>query len=398
MIRAVLLQISLFLVLVLPATAFVVEGPRRAAVSAVEHLKTAPRWGTTDGSLLETGERGLGGGLEYVLDESLCGLNFIHDTSCAARKEAVRDALGQWGSGHPSIWFVDVTGEIAPSFPLAAAGVTRQGGEIDFFGSTPADFPPFVNPQLTGYTLFYERPIQALEMTNGKMLSGPIGVIESADVRLNASLCYYLDASRAVPECVHFASLLLHEISHALGIGHPEENVHLNLDTDRVPGNEIKIDCQAPERGLIVATDYDGAALAHGRDVQGPGRWRRGLTWDDVAARDALYPNCDIERIERAPASWGAFALAANGATGISRFAPSKEAAGADALAKCELEGGSCRIVSRFNGCFAFATNDQNAFGHAQASRSDYARVDAVLSCSEAGKDCRVNTSFCAYE
>ena len=385
--------------IILPATAFVVEGPRRPAVSALAHLMTAPRWSQTEGSFLETGARGFGGGLEYVIDDSLCEMNFIDGASCELRKAAVRDALDQWASGHPSLWFVDLTGKVAPSFPLAATGQTQQGAEIDFFGSTAAEFPIFHNPATTGYTVFYERPQAELELTNGNILRGPIGVIESADVRLNADLCYYLDVAQAVEACVHFPSLLLHEISHALGIGHPEEKVHLNLDTDNIPGNEIAIDCRAPERGLMVTTDYDGAAVAHGRDVQGPGRWRRGLTWDDVAARDALYPHCGIERIERATPRWGAFALAANGATGVSRFARTKEIATEDALAKCTAEEGTvCRIVSSFNGCFAFATNERGAFGHAQSSRSDHARVDAVLACSEAGEDCRVAVDFCAYE
>ena len=384
---------------VLPAFGFVVEGPRRPAVSAQAHLETAPRWGNSSSAFLQTGERGLGGGLEYVIDDSICQMSFVDGASCAARQQAIRGALDQWASGHPSIWFVDITGQVAPSFPLAAAGETRQGAEIDFFGSTAVDFPVFRNTRITGYTLFYERPQASLEMTNGHVLNGPIGVIESADVRLNADRCYYLDAENPVAACVHFPSLLLHEISHAIGIGHPEEKVHLNLDTDDVAGNELQIDCQAPANGLMVTTDYDGAAVAHGQDVQGPGRWRRGLSWDDVAARDALYPNCDIERIERAKPRWGAFALAADGAIGVSRFARTADLASEDALAKCSaVEGTVCRIVAAFNGCFAFATNKDGAFGHAQASRSDHARVDAVLACSEAGEDCRVAIDFCAYE
>ena len=394
-----LFLVALLFALVLPAAAFVVEGPRKSGISALEHLATAPRWANSDSALLQSGERGLGGGLEYVVDDSICRMNFVDGANCAARSEAIRDALDQWASGHPSIWFVDVTGQIAPSFPLAAAGETGQGSEIDFFASTAEEFPVFRNSQTTGYTLFYERPQASMELTNGNVLSGPIGVIESADVRLNADRCYYLDAAQAVEQCVHFPSLLLHEISHALGIGHPEEKVHLNLDTDQIPGNEIVIDCDAPSNGLMVATEYDGAAVAHGQDVQGPGRWRRGLTWDDVAARDALYPNCDIERIERAKPRWGAFALAADGAMGVSQFARTADLAREDALAKCSAaEGTVCRVVSSFNGCFAFATNVEGAFGHALASRSDHARVDAVIACSEAGDDCRVAVDFCAYE
>ena len=59
--------------IILPATAFVVEGPRRPAVSAKAHLATAPRWGNSRSAFLQSGERGLGGGLEYVVDDSICG-------------------------------------------------------------------------------------------------------------------------------------------------------------------------------------------------------------------------------------------------------------------------------------------------------------------------------------
>jgi hypothetical protein len=380
------------------ANAFVVEGPREPASSASDHLDHAPRWGLSSGSMLETGERGLGGGLEYAIDDSICEMRFIDGSSCAQIEQALRDALDHWGSGHPSLSFTDITGRVEPNFPLAALASSGQGAEIDFFGSMPRDFPIFNNASTTGYTLFYERPQASMVLTNGNMSAGPIGRIESADVRFNAGLCYYLDVGQAVDACVHFPSLVLHEISHALGIGHPEDNVRYNLDTDQLPGNEIPINCNDPSEGLIVSFDYDGAALAHGQDVQGSGRWKRGMTWDDVAARDALYPDCRIARIERALPRWGAFALAANGMLGEARLSKSKAEAEAEALATCQSGGDTCRIVSSFNGCFAFATNTQGAFGHAQASRSGHARVDAVLACAEAGEECRVTRDFCAYE
>ena len=380
------------------ASAFVVEGPREPADSATEHLDRAPRWGLSTGSMLETGERGLGGGLEYAIDESVCTMRFIDGSTCEQIEQSLRDALDHWGSGHPSLSFTDITGRVDPNFPLAALASSGQGAEIDFFGATPRDFPIFRNPGTTGYTLFYERPQASMVLTNGTVSEGPIGRIESADVRLNAALCYYLDVAQAVDSCVHFPSLVLHEIGHALGIGHPEDNVRFNLDSDRIPGNEIPIDCRAPSAGLIVSFDYDGAALAHGQDVQGSGRWRRGMTWDDVAARDALYPDCRIERIERALPRWGAFAMAQDGMIGEARLAKNEDDAKQEALATCEADGSVCRVVSSFNGCFAFAANTEGAFGHAQASRSGHARVDAVLACSEAGEDCRVLRDFCAYE
>lgn len=383
-----------------PAMAFVVEGPKQTAKTAEDNLARAPRWPLSVGSMLESGERGLGGGLEYALDDSLCGLTFIDHADCGMVTQAVRDALAEWGSGHPAINFHDITGRLQPQFPRVPSDARIVGAEIDFFGSTPRQFRIFSNRAVNGYTVFYDVEQPSLVLTNGKIASGPISYISSADVHFNASSCYYIDPQYARETCVHFPSLVLHEISHVLGIGHPEDRIAFNLDSDDQPGNEIPIDCQAPTSGLHAVPAYDGAAVAHGHDVHRPGRWQRGLTWDDVAARDALYPHCAIERIERSPPRWGAFALGLHGRTGAAKLAYSPEEAAVSALADCETAGtgGNCHIVARFRDCFAFATSPDGAFGHARAVRSDHARVDAVLACSEAGKDCRVAMEFCAYD
>jgi len=378
---------------------FAVEGPRGGAASAIQHLEQAPRWAAGSASLLETGERGLGGGLEYSVDASVCEMRFIDGASCADVKAAIAGALAEWGSGHPSLWFSDVTGDVEPAFPLAAFGQSGQGAEIDFFGSGAAEFPPFRARLLTGYTIFYERDRGPYPLTNGRV-SLSATRIESADVRFNASRCYYIDVSSARDDCIHFLSLVLHEAAHALGIGHPEDRVAMNLDSDDDPSNEIVIDCMAPSRGLKPSIRYDGASVSMGRDVQGPGRWQRGLTWDDVAARDALYPDCGIQRLQRFTGAWGAFALSPEGISGAAASQPSSEAASRLSLARCRAAGGAdCRIVAAFDGCFAYAEGIAGGAGHARSPRSDHARVDAVLACAErGGRDCRVAQDFCAFD
>lgn len=397
--RAMLAFLLGFLALLLvPAAAFVVEGPKEQAASAEAHLASAARWGVTSGAMITTGERGLGGGLEYAIHPSLCQMSFIDGANCEVRKAALRAALAEWASGHPAIGFVDVTDRVRPAYPRRSSDDRFAGAEIDFFATNRRQFRAFNDRAVNGYTVFYDTPVSTLALTNGTYARAPISQIEGADVHFNREACYYIDITQRRDACVHFPSLVLHEISHTLGIGHPEDRVHLNLDNDMVPGNEIPIDCRAPANGLRVNPNYDGASLAHGRDVQGPGRWRRGLTWDDVAARDALYPHCGIRRIERAAPNWGAFALGEDGSFGTARFSDTAARAEIEALSACQQGGVTCRLVSSFQGCFAFAMNTEGAFGHAQASRSDHARVDAVLSCTEAGAGCKVTTDFCAYD
>ncbi len=389
---------AVFIILAcLAISAFVVEGPRDKSSDALTALHEAPRWGLSSGSLLTTGERGLGGGLEYAIDESVCALSFIDRPACADVHRAIREALAEWGSGHPLVYFTDITGKVAPDYPLGVFGQSNQGAEIDFYGAMPEEFPPFQLAVTTGYTLFYERPQTAMILTNGAVMHHG-SMIESADVRFNASRCYYLDRAKARPACIHFPSLVLHEVSHALGIGHPDENVALNLDTDTDPDNEIPINCRAPVQGLRVSPRINGANVSHGRDVQGPGRWSRGLTWDDVAARDALYPHCGIQRIERFSGSWGAYARSAAGHEGRAQSEKDASTASRKALSQCESGGHDCHLIASFAACFAYATDVEGRAGLARSARSDHARVDAVLACQEQGGDCRVAAEFCAFE
>ncbi len=377
------------------AGGFVVQGPREGGRDAIDHLERAPRWGLSANSLVGSGERGLGGGIEYAIDASVCELRFIDGATCPQIRNGVRKALQAWGEGHPVLTFVDVSDQVVPSLPL---GPGRQGAEIDVFGVGAARFAPFANSQLTGYTIFYERPQSALVLTNGQIAKGA-GRIESADIRLSAERCFYIDPEKGRPACVHFPSVVLHEAGHALGLGHPEEDAALNLDRDGEPGNALTIDCRNPAAGLLVSPRYDAASVLIGQDVQGPGRWLRGLSWDDVAGRDALYPHCAIEARARFGGRWGAYARAGNGREGLALSEADAGAADGQALARCAADGGQdCRVIARFDDCFALAEAPGDVIGSARAGRSDHARVDAVLSCHErGGEGCRVRLQACAF-
>ncbi len=395
----ILRRLALSLIALMGLTGFVVEGPRGGGTDPQDHLDRAPRWSMTQGSLVETGERGIGGGIEYVMDDSLCELEFIDDATCDDIHTALTDVLDEWASGHPSLYFTDITGKIAPSVPLAAIGQSHQGAEIDFFAQTGREFPPFRNIRVTGYTLFYERPEDGLVLLPNGEPAEHANRIASADVRINASRCFYINTQKGRPDCLHFPSIMLHEVGHALGFGHPEESPRYNLDTDARPVTQMQIDCVKPSRTLRHSPFYDGAAVMVGRDVQGPGRWRRGLTPDDVGARDALYPHCDIRPKPRFTGQWGAYAIGTNEIDGRARFEATEQAARTKALSQCDTSNGkACEIVASFSSCFAYATGSNSAAAHAQSPRSDYARANAVLACAKTGEECRVTADFCAFE
>lgn len=398
--RAITLFLALLVIaltgLALPAgraAAFVVEGPRDGASGALDNLDRAPRWGLTAGSLVASGERGLGGGLEYAIDDSVCALSFIDGSTCDDVRAAIAAALARWSEGHPGINFRDVSGTVEPAYPLAAAGWDAQGAEIDFLAVDGLDFPAFRDSRVTGYTLFYERPAEGLVLTNGQVLSGLVGRIESADVRINAGRCYYIDLAQARRDCVHFPSLLLHEIGHALGIGHPDDRMAFNLARREADG---VVDCRDPRTGLVVEPAVNGSAVMIGQDVQGPGRWKRGLSGDDMAARDALYPHCAMQVSRRGFVAWGAYAVSPDGSReGRAQLADDGETAAKAALSAC---GTDCLLVARFDGCFALARGADGAQGVGRSPVSSHARVDAVLACSETGRDCTVVADFCAFD
>jgi hypothetical protein len=50
--------------------------------------------------------------------------------------------------------------------------------------------------------------------------------------------------------------------------------------------------CSVAASDLLIGQGIDRNAVMIGSDVWKPRQWLQGLTPDDLAGRDALYPNC----------------------------------------------------------------------------------------------------------
>jgi hypothetical protein len=399
--RRPLLAFALALAATTSAQAFVVEG----ADDPVADLAAAPRWDMNPGSLAATGERGLGGGLEYAIDDSVCEqLTFADAPDCAAVTAQIAEALARWGAGHPAIRFVDVTGRVAPELAPARGGFSGRGAEIDIFAVPGAELAREHGEAVAADTRRTYVFAPAPRDPEGRPIAGARGRITAADIRLNADACFHLDPDADAPGCVHFGSVMMHEIAHVLGLDHPDEHPERNLDDDREPGDAMALGCAAASARLAPLALTERYAVANGRWT-GAGYWTRGLTYDDYAGRDALYPDCGIESVAAAHGGarrWAAFALSGSSSAadsfGWTRDAATQAAARRGAEAACARYGGSCTVAAVFTDCFALARDASGAWGWAVRTDEASARASAMNNCARHGGSCAAPIAICAAE
>lgn len=381
------------------AFAFVLEGPEQRPWPVVEDIDRAARWDVTARPLVMGGRRGLGGGLEVSIDASVCTrLTILDHPDCATVRAVLLEAARRWEDGHPTLRFTDVSAAI----PVEPQGThpprDGQGAEVDVFAASPEEFAPFQAPGIGAMTVYYFDVDAHPTLTNGLAAPLAAGTLQAADIRLSTAACYYIDEAFRRFGCAHLPSIMMHEVGHVLGIDHPDERPDRNIDSDDNPGNPMPIQCRAPRTGLQASSRIEAGATAIAQ-VWGTNAWRRGLTNDDIAARDALYPHCAIETLDRGgPLRWGAFARAADGSTLSVIGAPSEGQARAQLDEACARRGDACMTLAAFSGCFAYAEGQDGAAAGATGSSVAEARTRALEVCAEAGGTCQVREAFCAFE
>jgi TonB family protein len=280
-----------------PAKAFVINTNASPETDALEAAKTAAVWSANMRSLLESGERGLGGGLEYSVDPSVCTeLNFVDDSSCEDIRALIAAAGAMWSLGNPNISFVDVTDHIAATRGGTVPVSARAGAEINFFAVPRAELIENLQGSTATTQTFYiaAKPVS----TNGLTLWESEGILGTANVDFVTDVCYYLREPVAPGICVSFAQVLLHELGHVLGLAHPELEAFWNLDSDNDPTTPVTPGCQPFLASLRVSPNFDPDALMLA--TRGPADWESAIKPDDYAGRDFLYPICTPE--ERAAA------------------------------------------------------------------------------------------------
>jgi hypothetical protein len=276
--------------LLLSSGAAIGSGTALGFVTQSGEILEPPRWSNVEGSLVEQGVRGLGGGIEYAIADDFCERlipSFIDNPkpTCEQLKDVIKRAFDKWAAGHPVLRFTDVTGKIKAERPEGGQSGINLGAEIDFIAVSKIGYSGFVE-----FWTEDQRPIG----TNGKVLPGK--TITTADILISDDLwCRHLDP--ALPgrhsggPCIFFEATILHEIGHALGLHHPDQYIDFNYDSDDDPTNPIPIDCEDSTKGLKLFRQFDPKAVMISI-WRVPGWLKNELQNDDMGGRNFLYPIC----------------------------------------------------------------------------------------------------------
>lgn len=290
--RAAVSAAILSSLLAAPVLAFVVEDNDPRGEDAYYIMQVVPRWDANKESFLWRGERGLGGGLEFSVAADFCErLNFPEKPTCQRVRDVILQAGQKIAGDHPFLRFTDVSYLVAPS-KFSYETPEQLGAEIDFL-AVDRDVIDTHGPDNAAYASYYVDFAKEPLSTNGVTLVASAR-LTSSDIIFATDRCFYIDDPEPEEGCIHFGSLVMHEMMHIIALDHVQEFPAYNFDTDDDPENEMVIDCREPMKGLKLSPNVPSRTVSN-HFVTGDENWRAGLAPDDRAGLAFLYPVCPDE-------------------------------------------------------------------------------------------------------
>jgi hypothetical protein len=271
----------------LVALALLAAGPTRAfspwsqiyfsapgVVDVQTTFERAARWGAEP-----VGGAGLHDGIQVAVEPGFAGkLGVTDPAEVALLHGAVVAAFRAWESPVLSFEvFFDAAAEEGPG-----------GFEIDLFA---VDGPVGLDENF-GWADFNSHFVLNRLLTNGQRFYGE--VITDADIFLNRTNIAWFQSEIPLNDegrLAAFQRLIMHELGHALGLGHPTVDPY-SFDSDLDPMTVVVVDPDDPFAALTVSPNLDWDAIMSGL--------RYGSSWDallftelrpdDASGRNVLYP------------------------------------------------------------------------------------------------------------